>query len=173
MKVTDYCPRAAPFDSCLTRRNLVGMEIGVDVGAHAHAMLAHCDLSHLYLVDPWEKDYFRGYCEGRLHAAGYKHRVTLLKTTSLKAVDLFLDAPGFDFVYIDQHHEADIVAHDLAAWWPRLASDGVLGYRNYTGKGTPLDRAVDAFVAKHRIRAKPAQGEIILFGADACIPAWL
>lgn len=174
MKVTDYCPRAAPFDSYLKGRNLVGVEIGVDVGAHAEALLRYRDVAMIHLVDIWPNPYCHGYCEGRL--AQFRARYSIHGMTSHKAAERFFaescravqdsgGAPMFDFIYIDQEHDERAVAGDLAAWWRLLRVDGVLGYRNYTGRGTPLDRAVDAFIAEHRDELEPRteEGEIVLF----------
>lgn len=145
MKITDYSPRAAPFDSYLRGRDLVGAEVGVDVGAHAEALLTYCPIGMLHLIDVWPNPYCRGYCEGRL--SRFRARFSMNKAESVAASGRFPDG-SLDFVYVDQIHEGPSVAADLAAWWPKLAFGGVLGYRNYTGRGTALDKAVDAFLAR-------------------------
>lgn len=144
MKPTDYAPRAAAFDAHLTGADLVGVEIGVDVGAHAHALLQFCAVRKLYLVDVWDKEYYFGYCTGRLHAAGFKNRVHLARLDSVAAAKSFADA-SFDFVYMDQRHEYAVVKADLEAWWPKLKGGGVLGVRNYAPVNPGLVRAVDEF----------------------------
>jgi len=172
MKITDYAPRAAPFDSYLTGRDLVGVEVGVDVGAHAEAMLTYCPVAYLTLVDIWPNPWCRGYCEGRL--SRFRGRFTAKQNPSVVIAEAYADDVRcgslclLDFVYIDQEHGAESVAADLRAWWPLLKPRGVLGYRNYTGNGTPLDGAIDAFVG-----ALPAgeatrhveDGEIVLVKA--------
>lgn len=165
MKVTDYCPRAAPFDTYLTGRGLVGVEVGVDVGAHAEALLRYTDVALLHLVDPWPREYQYGYCEGRL--AAFRQRVRFMPTRSVVAAERF-GLGALDFVYIDQVHEADSVMADLEAWWPRLKVGGLLGYRNYGDTATPLRDAVDRFIAVQggdRIRIHVETGEIILVKA--------
>jgi predicted O-methyltransferase YrrM len=148
MKVTDYAPRAAPFDSYLAGRDLVGAEIGVDVGAHAEAMLAYCPIAMLHLVDPWPQEYARGYCEGRL--ARFRGRYRAHAMGSLIAAQI---VGPLDFVYIDQRHDGASVSADLEAWWPLIKPGGVLGYRNYAeGRGEPLDLAIEAFVRANGIR---------------------
>jgi Methyltransferase domain len=163
MKVTDYCARAAPFDSYLTGRNLVGAEIGVDVGAHAQAMLQHADVSMLHLVDPWPNPYCRGYCEGRLSVLGYRMRFKMNRATSVEAARQLAGAQ-LDFVYIDQEHDGASVAADLAAWWTLLKPGGVLGYRNYTTTPNALKAAVDVFMAAHKsgLAAHVETGEIVI-----------
>lgn len=148
MKVTDYAPRAAPFDSHLMKLglNLVGVEVGVDVGAHAQAILEYCDIAHLSLIDPWPNPYCRGYCDGRLAALGFRSRTSMMQCASVDAARSFGDAT-LDFAYIDQEHDSHSVARDLSAWWPKLRAGGMLGYRNYVTQKTPLVLAVDAFIA--------------------------
>lgn len=162
MKVTDYCPRAAPFDSYLTGQRMVGVEIGVDVGAHAQALLRYCDISMLSLVDPWPNPYCRGYCEGRLSALGYRPRFRMIVCGSLVAAPKFAPT-SLDFVYIDQEHDGPAVAADLSAWWPALKSGGVLGYRNYGASNPALVAAIDSFVEiRVGLKAQVETGEIVL-----------
>lgn len=164
MKVTDYAPRAAPFDSYLAAigHNLIGIEIGVDVGAHAQALLQYCPIRMLTLVDPWPNPYCRGYCEGRLSALGFRARFGMLQCGSIEAAAK-VGVEQLDFAYIDQEHGGDSVAADLRAWWPKIKPGGVLGYRNYSDTKTPLVAAVDAFVAAERgIVATKATGEIVM-----------
>lgn len=164
MKPTDYCPRAAPFDGYLTGRALIGVEVGVDVGAHAHAMLAHCDIALLHLVDPWEREFYRGYCEGRLAVMGYRMRIQMHQAKSLDAVRLFKPL-SLDFIYRDQYQDGDATTADLVAWWPILKAGGVFGVRNYVGRGEPIDKAVDAFIGKQGTGVTwhfEKQGEMVL-----------
>lgn len=164
MKITDYCPRAAPFDSYLVGEGLVGAEIGVDVGAHAQALLTHCSIVVLHLVDIWPNRWCRGYCEGRLATReDWRRRYVAHDGGSLKAAAEF-QPTSLDFIYIDQEHAFAAVADDLRAWWPLVKTGGVLGYRNYVGRGTPLDKAVDAFIAVQgaAVDVHTELGEIVL-----------
>lgn len=161
MKVTDYCPRAAPFDSKLSGLGLIGVEVGVDVGAHAQALLEYCGIDSLTLVDPWPNPYCRGYCEGRLAALGFRPRFTMMQDTSVKAGAKFADE-SLDFIYIDQEHGGPSVTADLEAWWPKLKPGGILGYRNYTKSPTPLSEAVDAFVLGNHLVSEVLSGEIAI-----------
>lgn len=144
MKVTDYAPRASAFDLRLKGRDLVGVEVGVDVGAHAHALLAYCDVKMLHLVDVWDRDFYRGYCMGRLHTHGYVHRASMFSGDSLQAMGHF-DEQTLDFVYLDQRHDYDVVKTDLVGWWPKLKRGGVLGLRNYATVNAGLVQAANEF----------------------------
>lgn len=164
MKVTDYSPRAAPFDHYLRYgRRLVGAEIGVDVGAHAEALLRHVDIERLYLIDPWEREYQWGFCDGRLSVLGFRGRFEILPKKSLVAAKQFKPA-SLDFLYFDQEHETAVVAADLETWFPILKVGGHLGYRNYGNTAKGLTGAVDAFVARMapRLEAHREDGEIVL-----------
>jgi peptidoglycan/xylan/chitin deacetylase (PgdA/CDA1 family) len=160
MKVTDYAPRAAAFDTYLKGEGLVGAEIGVDVGAHAEALLRYCPVAHLTLVDPWPREYAFGYCTGRL--ARFRHRITMVRKASKDAVALFPDA-SFDFLYFDQVQAGTSVAFDLAHWWPRLKVGGVLGHRNYAPVNQDLMDAVDAFAATNKVE------KIVEFASDVVL----
>ena len=163
MKVTDYCPRAAPFDTYLRGRDLVGVEVGVDVGAHAEALLTYCPVMLLHLVDPWPNVERRGYCDGRL--SRFRGRYALHPGPLLAIARTFATG-SFHFVYLDQEHDGPSVAADLAAWWPLLLPGGVLGHRNYVeGRKAPLDLALEAFVAAQKIAMKYQRygADIVLF----------
>lgn len=164
MKITDFAPRASAFLTYLTGKNLTGIEVGTDVGAHAHAILQYCDIEKLFLVDIWDNDYYRGYCEGRLHSHGYKNKVELIKGVSHIAAAKF-NKPQIDFIYIDIPHDYDTVKQSLQDWWIHLKSGGILGYRNYAVSNRELKKAVDEFILdfdlKHQVESY--HGEIIIW----------
>ncbi len=126
MKQTDYAPRAAPMDLYL-KIDATGVEVGCDVGAHAESLLRYSGVKILHLVDIWENEFCRGYCEGRLHSQGFMNRVNLIHAGSDVAVMEF-KADSLDFVYID----IQVTRSTLPAWWEVLKPGGVMGVRNYT-----------------------------------------
>lgn len=160
MKITDYSPRATPMDSFLTGKDLVGLEVGTDVGAHAEALLLYCDIQKLHLVDIWDKEYYKGYCEGRLR--WHRHKIEYVHLDSHGA-SLLGDWPALDFIYIDIPHDYKTVMQSLEDWWPHLKDGGVMGYRNY-GPGMPeVVKAVDDFFDKHPYSSKEViMGEVVL-----------
>lgn len=160
MKKTDYAPRAAAMDTYLTGQDLIGIEVGVDAGAHAEALLKYCPVKHLTLIDIWDNEWIRGYCEGRL--SSFRNRYKLVKGYSHSVSSKF--HPGYaDFIYIDIGHDYDTASKSLNDWWPVLKENGILGYRNYSIKG--IEKAVDEFISKHKIphEVDPYHNEIILF----------
>lgn len=167
MKITDYAPRTAPFDHHLMRLKkglLFGVEVGVDVGAHAHSLLQYNpNIAILKLVDIWDKEYARGWVECRMQTHGFSQRVEFIKLTSSLAAER-LKAECFDFIYIDQLHDYESVSRDMELWWPLLNSGGIFGYRNYSeSKAFPdLNRAIDEWVEKKLFAEKIIEaGEII------------
>lgn len=126
MKETDYCPRAATFDKYLTGSGLTGIEIGVDVGAHAEAIFLYADIEHLTLVDIWDKEFYRGYCIGRLR--WYMNRVKMVKIDARK----YVSNERVDFAYFDIGDDAEFVSLLLNRWWPLV--NNVIGVR---GAGYP------------------------------------
>jgi predicted O-methyltransferase YrrM len=163
MKITDYSPRAAPFDSYLKYTGMVGAEIGADVGSHAHAILRYCcNVQFLYLIDIWDKEFYKGYCQGRLHSAGYKDRVEMIQSNSRQAISRF-KSDSLDFIYIDITHDYESVSRSLYDWWPVLKQHGVMGYRNYATINSGLVKAVDEFVKEYQLTTALEAGEIIIF----------
>lgn len=163
MKPTDFAPRASAFLTYLTGTSLFGIEVGTDVGAHAHAILKYCNISKLYLVDIWNREYYLGYCEGRLYSNGYKNKVELIQADSHTASKQIF--PLFNFIYIDIPHDYKTVKQSLEDWWFHLKDGGILGYRNYSTGNPELKKACDEFVAKQRLKTEVIsyQGELIIF----------
>lgn len=163
MKSTDYAPRAAAMDVYIMgRSDLTGAEIGVDVGAHAEALLSYCDIKHLHLIDIWMKDYYKGYCEGRLARFGGRFTTYHLDSV-IAAKDFTIDS--LDFIYFDQQHDYDSVKSDLVLWWPKLRKGGISGYRNYSESNAGLKKAIDEFVLSSGIKnvIDKYHHEIIMF----------
>lgn len=145
MKTSDYLPRATHFDTLLKGNNLVGVEVGVDVGAHAEAILLVADIKSLHLVDIWDIDFYYGYCQGRLNSKGYLHKVNYHKMESTKAVKQF-NNDSLDFVYLDipqdyhQHLEA------LYTWSDKIIKNGIIGIRN--AFVPDVNKAIKGFIEK-------------------------
>jgi hypothetical protein len=106
-------------------------------------------------VDTFQGDVHVGYSDlwaefaANLERAGVLSRVRAQRCTSLTAAKMF-DADSLDFVFIDAEHTPEAVAHDLAAWWPKVRPGGLLAGHDYTNfPGVAL--AVDQFVARHAL----------------------
>jgi predicted O-methyltransferase YrrM len=75
--------------------------------------------------------------------------VELLVEPSVDAARRFAEGT-VDRVFLDGAHDAASVTQDLAAWAPRLTSDGVLAGHDYDHKHPELVAAVDAFARDRR-----------------------
>lgn len=116
------------------------VEVGTHRGDYAARILDRWG-GHLTCVDPWENP--PGYENQAAFLDGngldrqndfeiacsrlmiYGDRVTLLRSTSLKASNEF-KAESLDMVYIDGDHTESAVKSDLAAWWPKVRKGGLL-----------------------------------------------
>lgn len=164
MKITDYAPRAGALDTYLTGTQLIGIEVGCDVGAHAEAMLQYCDINKLYLVDLWTNDFYRGYCMGRILSKGWKNNVEFIQSTSHIASEKF-KSETFDFIYIDIAHDEKTVWESLEDWWPKLKKGGILGYRNYSPSNKGVTPTLNKFTQKYALRfnVEEYHSELIIF----------
>ena len=144
MKNIDFGLRVAPTDVHLVGNNLIGVEIGVDVGAHAEALLTFCRIEKLSLVDIWDNPQQYGYCLGRLETKFKRGVFDMLPTTSRKAISSFKDN-SLDFIYFDHLHDYEEVKWDLENWIYKLKYGGIIGYRHYK-KYPGLTQAIDEFL---------------------------
>ena len=152
MKQTDFMPRGTMLEVYLRGNNLVGAEIGVDAGAHAESLLLNCDIKMLYLIDVWVNPEMYGYCRGRLETKCWKHKITMLKRSSLEAIPA-IDGM-LDFIYFDQLHDYESVRNDMEEWWTLLKPGGILVHRGYALSNTGIKQALDEFIAKHNLKAE-------------------
>lgn len=156
MKITDYSPRAAFMDAHLKGFNLVGVEVGCDVGAHAEALLIYTNTAFLYLIDLFENEWCEGYCTGRL--ARWQHKVKVIKNTS-ESQSAHYTGKLFDYVYIDILHDEKTVSVSLSDWWPLIKAGGLMGYRNYSACKT----AIDKFVVGKKYLISEYHNEIVIW----------
>jgi FkbM family methyltransferase len=109
--------------------------------------------------DPWSDEAVYRECLANLQRAGVRDRVEVHRRASPEAADAFADG-SLAFVFLDGGHERHEVAADLAAWWPKLAPDGLFCGHDYAdhgdctaGKMHPgVVQAVDEFVATHGLQ---------------------
>lgn len=160
MKITDYAPRATDFDEHI-KPGSVGIEVGCDVGAHAEAMLTYCNISKLYLIDIWQREFYLGYCKGRLFSKGFMNKIELIQGSS-HVINTQFEKNSYDFVYIDIGHDYETVMESLKDWFPKLKIGGIIGYRNFKNKGSDLDNAVTAFVHTNKLEIVQTREEAII-----------
>lgn len=121
-----------------------GVEVGVAFGENAEIILDTCQLSKLWLIDPWDyvpnenpkgyadaiKDWLGcyRYCRDKVDRFGARAR--MMQFTSVKGAELFKDE-SLDFVYIDANHMRPYIDNDLKAWWPKVKVGGIFGGHDY------------------------------------------
>lgn len=114
-----------------TKKNLVGVEIGVSSGDNAFDMLVKLDIDTLYLVDPYKG--FRQWSQEKLDehhelARGllenFKYKLIWLRMPSTEAVLEIEDE--LDFVYIDGDHSFGGVQKDINLYCPKIKNNGLL-----------------------------------------------
>ncbi len=152
------------------------VEVGCYRGAVSEEVLRQHKQVQYTMVDPWMKperdsEYLRtgGYtaihmlhdAEGRYQEAMdctdfAKDRRTVMRMTSLEAASKFNDC-DFDLVYLDGLHTYQDVLNDLIAWYPKIASGGVLGGHDYfhaSHKFMEVQPAVDKFAKEHGLEVE-------------------
>lgn len=165
------------FGELLNRHGLLGeaVEIGTDRGDFASAILDQWQGRRLHCVDPWDNG-TPGWTgrkpDGSLdtgsHGRPWLHsdrrqdlavaklrlqsrhngRFAIHQLTSRRAAATL--GGEFDFVYIDGNHIRDYVAEDIALWWPRVRSGGILAGHDWNGPWQGEVRpAVMAHAAQH------------------------
>ncbi len=117
----------------------VGVEIGVANGDTAKSILRHCNISHLFLVDPYvsgysnhndRNDISQRMMDNRykyvksLFSSNYPSNSTLMRCTSEEASKSVPD--DIDFVYIDGDHSYESVCRDLECWVPKVRDGGLV-----------------------------------------------
>lgn len=140
-------------------KELVGVEIGVRLGANSKNILETLSIKTLYLVDPYDIYYL---CTGELiderrsfriaeeNLSQFKEKIVFVKKKSCDAVKDIPD--NLDFVYIDGDHRYEFVKSDIELYYPKIALGGVLGGHDYSVEFLDVTRAVLEFVDAHKLK---------------------
>lgn len=157
--------------SLLNARDLygTGVEIGVCEGWFSCYLLENWRGTKLISVDPW-KHFAAGYVDGcnvgqaemdaicarataRLAVFGRRSEIWRLLGDEAAAK---IPAGSLDFVYIDAQHHYEAVKADLATWYPKLKTGGLLAGHDYMDGSLDVGEfgvksAVDEFTAQHQL----------------------
>ncbi len=139
-------------------KEIVGLEIGVDMGVTADFMLDNLPMLTLHGIDPyleyldWNGSYLnqphRNWCETIAinMLSQYEDRYILHKQLSDDAAATFQD-DSFDYIFIDGLHTYEQVLKDCKNFYGKLKPGGVFAGHDYrTIEG--VRKAVDEFAAK-------------------------
>lgn len=162
MKVTDYMSRPGLIENYLIGKNLIGAEIGVDVGAHAESMLNNCRIDMLYLIDPWDREFNYGYCIGRLHSKGYKNQTDFIRKRADQSIDL-IENCSLDFIYFDAEHDYAFLKRDFKLWFEKLKVKSILSFRGYSFEG--VKKVVDEILSNKNYTYENSEylDEVVIF----------
>lgn len=143
------------FSNLVEKKDLIGVEIGVDLGVNAEHILRFLDIKKLYLVDPW-KNYgglkYHGVFEDNDEAEEnykntlkliepFKYKVVIIRNYSQEAAKEIFEE--LDFIYIDSNHRYEWVRSDIITYWPKLKDGGQLAGHDFK-KGEPgVSKAVE------------------------------
>ncbi len=161
----------ASVDPCLPylKPNWVGVEIGVQWGTSALALIEH-GVRFIYLVDPWVT--YEGYGSPGPEADRaedenfWVFRRNMAKYDDGRHFAIIRahseEAPRFipnelDFVWIDGNHYYRWVRRDIEMYWPKVRAGGILCGHDYgTEPWFDVNRAVDQFaVGKNLLLPQP------------------
>jgi len=109
------------------------VEVGVNEGYNAEAMLLHNKDIHLTLVDFYDvydkrqdpveaEEMYKQMCK---RVQPFKDRVNIIRKESHHAAKLF-DNESLDYVYIDANHSKDAVRLDIVSWFPKVKLGGMI-----------------------------------------------
>lgn len=166
----------------LNKENLIGAEIGVDLGLFSETLLKSCLFKEFYAIDSWPNlipgvtqngDQYYNHnneityqeCTNKLKL--YKE-CSIIRKSSIDAANNFKDS-YFDFIFIDADHTFDGVLKDLETWYPKIKSGGILSGHDYfnmemnCGNGIisnfRVKDAVDSFVDTYNVSLKLIEDE--------------
>jgi len=127
-----------PFKYIADRKDLVGIEIGVDEGRNALNLLENLDIKKLYLIDPYEEyQQFQHQAE-HLETAKeilkpYEDKIVWIKKYSVDAIEDIKEK--VDFVYIDGDHSKFSALSDIELYYGVLKDDGLFAGHDYDYDG--------------------------------------
>lgn len=146
-----------PFDKQLDRKkSLIGVEIGVNRGAHAKTLLRKLNIDILYLIDPYENNILLQ-MHGRAKLAKFTDKIIWGYLKSEDAIDSI--PSGLDFVYIDGNHNYEYVKKDIELYYPKIRKGGIIGGHDYDQ--VSVARAIIEFAVKHNLIVNISHGHII------------
>ena len=114
-------------------KNLVAVEIGVDIGGNAMEIYSALKgrLKVLYLVDPYlaqhQNENVPTRIEQMLTQILGNDKTMFFRLPSVDAARMFAPLGAqFDYVYIDGDHDYEMAMLDLIMWYPLVKNKGIL-----------------------------------------------
>jgi hypothetical protein len=153
------------FEYLLDKKELIGVEIGVEAGENAFNILTYLDIKKLYLIDlyiPYNNLQGSGVFDTVEHAneyhekainllSNFKNKIEWIIDFSEIAVNKFEDN-SLDFVYIDGCHLYDYVKKDIELYYPKVKIGGILSGHDYKSGESGVIKAVNEFNDKNNLK---------------------
>jgi hypothetical protein len=140
------------------KKDIIGVEIGVQYGINARDILERYNIKTLYLVDPYIN--YKNTKGNLVEPEGkdlaikylnkYKDKIVWVYKLSEEAVDDIPD--NLDFVYIDGGHTYEIVKRDLELYYPKVKKGGLFSGHDYAKRAPDVVRAVNEFFSKMNLK---------------------
>ena len=125
------------------KKDLVGVEIGVDSGENALNILENLNIKHLYLIDPYAlyRNLINVGCNiteeqcvelekiAHERLEKYKDKITWIKDLSENVADQIPD--NLDFVYVDGNHRKEYVLKDIELYYPKIKEGGLISFHDF------------------------------------------
>lgn len=135
---------------------VVAVEVGVAEGSYS-ADILNWGVKKLYMVDLWESHpefpgdagnpqswHNKNHNEAIERVAKFKDRYKIMRGPSTKMAEHIFEP--LDLVYIDCCHSYECVKNDIAAYWPKLRSGGVMAWHDFLNPAYGVRQAVMEFV---------------------------
>jgi predicted O-methyltransferase YrrM len=158
-EIEDWNESTAPyygvFSQLINTHNLKkGCEVGIATGGHAYDILKKTTVETLYCVDPFAPELHeplaaRGildlyFLRVKFRLSELGNRAQMIRKYSVPAAELFHDNE-LDFVFLDADHLYESVKQDIAVWYPKVRSGGIIGGDDYATKWPGVSQAVNEF----------------------------
>ena len=140
-------------------------EVGVRDGYFSKFILDNTSVKKLYAIDPWEDNAELSKaevsfetCKNLLQPFG--ERAEMVKGYSPFAAEMFED-DSLDFVYIDGLHDYESVKADIAGFYPKVKTGGIIaGHDYHLGDWPGVYNSVNEFISENNL-------EINVTGTDS------
>lgn len=141
------------LDRLQDKKNLIGVEIGVDVGDNALNILQNLDIKRLYLVDPYisilsyggfqylPEENIKRKEQAKNLLEDFSEKIVWIYESSSNAINLIED--NLDFIYVDGNHEYKYVRNDLKLFYNKVKTGGLIAGHDYNQ--CDVKKAVDDF----------------------------
>ena len=133
------------------KKNIIGVEVGVDQALHAWEILDQWDeIDMLHLVDSYSTRSKKHYNDALKKLEKFNKRTAWYVQPSLEAYLLF-DDNSLDVVYLDASHVYIDVLQDCIAWYKKLKPGGVLCGHDYRLDWNNMDEHSASFINAHGV----------------------